>query len=103
LEIRPNLRVYPWLSDHDKCTDLPRSVRWGDGEHLAAGNHEVTLVPRMLDLGKSGLERGLEHRGWVVGAQLKPGAQARLLVIGCFAGELDAEMSPAGKLTTSIG
>jgi hypothetical protein len=38
----------------------------------------------MLDFGKSGLECRLEHRGWVVGAQLKPGAQARLLVIGCF-------------------
>ena len=54
-------------------------------------------MTRVLDFGKSGLERGLEHRGWVVGAQLKPGAQARLLVIGCVAGELDAEMSPAGK------
>jgi hypothetical protein len=54
-------------------------------------------MARMLDFGKFGLERRLEHRGWVVGAQLKPGAQARLLVIGCFVGELDAEMSPAGK------
>ena len=33
----------------------------------------------MLDFGKSGLERRLEHRGWVVSAQLKPGAQPRLL------------------------
>src|SRR5690349_12739767 len=76
---------------------MTRSARGGDGEHLAAGNHEVIRMARMPDFGKSGLERRLEHRGWVVGAQLKPGAQARLLVIGCFVGELDAEMSPAGK------
>jgi hypothetical protein len=60
-------------------------------------------MARVPDFGKPGPERSLEHRGWVVGAQLKPGAQARLLVIGCVAGELDAEMSPPGKLTTSIG
>ena len=54
-------------------------------------------MARVPDFGESGLERRLEHRGWVVGAQLKPGAQPRLLVIGCVAGELDAEMSPAGK------
>ena len=84
-------------------TVMPRSARWGDGEHLAAGNHEVIRMARMPDFGKSGLERRLEHRGWVAGAQLKPGAQARLLVFGCVVGELDAEMSPPGKLTTSIG
>jgi hypothetical protein len=76
---------------------MPRSARRGDGEHLAAGNHEVIRMARVLDFGKSGPERGLEHRGWVAGAQLKPGAQARLLVIGCVVGELDAEMSPAGE------
>ena len=51
----------------------------------------------VLDLGKSCLERRLEHRSGVVGAQLKPGTQTRLLIIGCIVGELDAEMSPAGK------
>ena len=51
----------------------------------------------VLDLGKSRVERGLEHRSWVVGAQLKPGTQTRLLIIGCIIGELDAEMSSAGK------
>ena len=39
----------------------------------------------MLDLGKSCLERRLEHGSWVVGAQLKPGTQTRLLVIGGIA------------------
>jgi hypothetical protein len=33
----------------------------------------------------------------MVGAQLKPGTQTRLLIIGCIVGELDAEMSPTGK------
>jgi hypothetical protein len=51
----------------------------------------------MLYLGKSCLEGGLEHGSWVVGAQLKPGTQTRLLIIGCIVGELDAQMSPAGK------
>jgi len=51
----------------------------------------------MLDLGKSCLEGGVQHGSWVVGAQLKPGTQTRLLIIGCIVGELDAQMSPAGK------
>ena len=51
----------------------------------------------MLNLGKSCLERRLEHSSRVVGAQFQPGTQTRLLVIGCFVGELDAEMSPAGE------
>lgn len=51
----------------------------------------------MLDLGKSCLEGGLEHGSWVVGSQLKPGTQTRLLIIRCSVSELDAEMSPAGK------
>jgi hypothetical protein len=46
----------------------------------------------MLDLGKSRVERGLEHRSWVLGAQLQPGTEPRLLVIWCIAGELDAQM-----------
>ena len=53
------------------CPLLPRSAHWGDGEHLAAGNHEVVRMARMLDLGKSCLEGALEHGSWVVGAQLK--------------------------------
>ena len=51
----------------------------------------------MLDLGESCIQCGAEHGSWVVGAQLKPGTQARLLIIGCVVGELDAEVSPAGK------
>jgi hypothetical protein len=51
----------------------------------------------MLDLGKSCLEGGLEHGSRVVGTQLKPGPKTRLLIIGCLVGELDAQMSPAGK------
>ena len=51
----------------------------------------------MPDLGKSCLQGGLEHGSWVVGAQLKPGTQTRLLIIGCIVGELDAQMSPTGK------
>ena len=54
-------------------------------------------MARVLDLGKPCPERCLGHGSWVLGAQLKPGAQARLLVVGCVAGELNAEMSPAGK------
>ena len=76
---------------------MPRSARWGDGKHLAAGNHEVIRMARMLYFGESCLEGGLEDGSWVVGAQLKPGTQPRLLIIGCITRELDAEMSPAGK------
>jgi hypothetical protein len=76
---------------------MPRSTRWGDGENLATGNHEVVRVARVPDLGKSCAERGLEHGSWVVGAQLKPGTEPGLLVIRCIVDELDAEMSPARK------
>src|SRR5215472_10007509 len=76
---------------------MPRSSRGGDGEHLAAGNHEVIRVAWVLDLGKSRVERGLEHRSWVVGAQLQPGAEPRLLVIWCSLGELDAQMPSPRK------
>src|SRR2546429_8959118 len=76
---------------------MPRSARRGDGEHLAARNHEVIRVARMLDLGQACLERRLEHSSRVVGAQLQPGTQTWLIVIGCVAGELDAEMSAAGE------
>jgi hypothetical protein len=51
----------------------------------------------VLDLGKSCPERRLEHGSRIFCAQLKPGAQARLLVIGCIVGELDTEMSAARK------
>ncbi len=76
---------------------MPRSARWGDGEYLTARNHEVIRMARMLDLGKSCLEGGLEDGSRVVGAQLKPGTQPRLLIIGCIVGELDAEVSATGK------
>jgi len=54
-------------------------------------------VARVPDLGKSRVERGLEHGSRIVGARLKPGAEPGLLVIRRIVGELDAEMSPAGK------
>ncbi len=59
-------------------------------------------MARVLDLGKPCLEGGLEDGSWVVGAQLKPGTQTRLLIIGRIIGELDAEMSSAGKTDVSI-
>lgn len=76
---------------------MPRSARWRDGEYLAARNHEVIRTARMLDLGKSCLKGGLEDGSRVVGAQLKPGTQPRLLIIWCIVGELDAEVSATGK------
>ena len=60
-------------------------------------------MARVFDLSEPCLERRLEHGSWVVSAQLEPGTQTWLLVIGCFVGELDAEMPPPGKVTTSIG
>ena len=51
----------------------------------------------MLYFGKSCLEGGLEDGSRVVGAQLQPGTQSRLLIIGCITRELDAEMSPPGS------
>jgi len=80
-----------------RCTVMPRSARWGHGKHLAARNHEVVRMARMPDLGKSCLEGSLEHGSRVAGTQLKPGTQTRLLIIGRIVGELDAQMSPAGK------
>jgi hypothetical protein len=41
-----------------------------------------------------GTPRGLTS---TVPGPAKPGAKPRLLVIGCSVGELDAEISPAGK------
>src|SRR5215470_7017511 len=76
---------------------MPHSFRCGDSEHLAAGNHEVIRVARMLDLCKSRVERGPEHGSWVVGAQFKPGTQPRLLVIWRVVSELDAQMPSPGK------
>ena len=57
----------------------------------------------MPDLGQSCPEGGLVHGSRVIGAQFEPGAQARLLFVGCVVRELDAEMSPPGKLTMNIG
>jgi hypothetical protein len=70
---------------------LPRSARWSDGENLATGNHEVVRVARVPGLGKSCVERGLEHGSRVVGAQLKPGTEPGLLVIRCIVDEFDAD------------
>ena len=80
-----------------RCACMPRSARWGDSENLATRNHEVVRLARVPDLGKSRVERGLEHGSRIVGARLKPGAEPGLLVIRRIVGELDAEMSPAGK------
>jgi hypothetical protein len=60
-------------------------------------------MARMLDLAKSCVEGGLENGSRVVGAQLEPGTSTRLLVIGCVVGELDAEMSSAGKADNEHG
>ena len=54
-------------------------------------------MARMPDLGQSCPQDGPEHASGVIGAQLQPGTQARLLIIGRIAGELDAQMSLAGK------
>lgn len=51
----------------------------------------------MPDLGQSRPEGGLEHSSRVIGAQLEPGSQARLLAVGCIVSELDAEVAPAGE------
>src|SRR5947209_16193318 len=80
-----------------ECALMPRSARRSDSEYLAAGNHEVVRMARVPDLGQSCPEGGLVHSSRVIGAQLEPGAQARLLIVGCVVGELDAEMSPAGE------
>ena len=85
-----------------RCACMPRSARWGDSENLATRNHEVVRVARVPDLGKSRVERGLEHGSRVVGAQLKPGAEPGLLVIRRIVGELDAEMSPARRISPAV-
>jgi hypothetical protein len=54
-------------------------------------------VARVPDLSKACAERGLKHGGWVIGAQLKPGAEPRMLIVRCIVGELDAEMPSARK------
>jgi hypothetical protein len=54
-------------------------------------------MARMPDLGKSRIEGAPEHGSRVVGAQLEPCTQTRLVIIGGVVGELDAEMSPTGK------
>ena len=46
-----------------------------DGEHLAAGGHEIVRVARVPDLGQACVDRALQHGAWVIGAQLKPGAE----------------------------
>jgi len=51
----------------------------------------------MPDLGQSCFKGGLVHSSRVVGAQLHPGPQTRLLIVGCIVGELDAEMTAAGE------
>src|SRR5712691_1961253 len=76
---------------------MPRLARRCDGEHLASGDHEVVGMARVPDLDKTCVQRGLQHGRWVVGAQLKPGAETGLLIIRCVVGELDAEMPAAGK------
>jgi hypothetical protein len=54
------------------------------------------------DLGKSCLERSLEHSGGV-GTQLTPRTESSVLVICWIVGELDAQTSPPRKLITNVG
>jgi hypothetical protein len=83
--------------------DLPRLGRGRNSENLSCGDHEVVRVARVLDLAEPGTERGLEHGSRVVGAQLKPGTEPRVLIIGRVVGELDAQMPSAGKADDQHG
>src|SRR6516162_2485298 len=51
----------------------------------------------MGDLSEARVERGLQHGGWLVGAQLQPGAEPGLLIVWRVVGELDAQMPATGK------
>jgi len=82
---------------------MPHSARWGDGEYLAAGNHEVIRVARVPDLGKSCVEGGLQDGSWVIGAQLKPGTEPGMLIVGCVVGELNAQMPASRKADDQHG
>lgn len=76
---------------------MPHLARRRDGEHLAFRGHEIVRVARVPGLGKAGVQRGLQHGGWIVGTQLKPGAEPGVLIVRSVIGELDAEMSSTGK------
>jgi hypothetical protein len=54
-------------------------------------------MTRMLDLDKTCVQGCPKHGRWVVGAQFKPGAETRLIIIRCVVGELDAEVPATGK------
>jgi hypothetical protein len=54
-------------------------------------------VAWVLDLGEACVECGLQQGGWIVGAQLKPGAAPGMLIVRRIVGELDAEVPAAGK------
>src|SRR5215471_2189867 len=81
----------------------PRSARRRDGEHLASGDHEIVRVARVPDPGKASVERGLQQRSRVVGAQLKPGAEPGVLIVRRLVGELDAEMPATRKADNKHG
>src|SRR6266581_6743818 len=76
---------------------MSRSARGCDGEYLASGGHEIVRMARVPDLGEARVERRLQHGGWVVGAQLEPGAEPGILIVRRVVCELDAQMASAGK------
>jgi hypothetical protein len=50
-----------------------------------------------VDLHEACVHRNSQRRSGIVRAQLKPGAEPRLLIVGRVVGELDAEMTAAGE------
>jgi hypothetical protein len=54
-------------------------------------------VARVLDPGESCAKRGLQHGGLDGGAQLQPGTETWVFIVGHVVGELDAQMPPAGE------
>jgi hypothetical protein len=67
------------------------------------GCHEVVGMAWMPRLGQTGVQGGLHQGGGVLGARLQPGAQPGHVIVGCFLDELDAQVSAAGKRTSSMG
>jgi hypothetical protein len=54
------------------------------------------------DLGKASVQHAAHHRGRVCGPQFTPGAKPGLIIVGCIARELDAQV-PAGSLILASG
>jgi hypothetical protein len=74
-----------------------------DGEDLAPWCHEVVGMARMLHLGQPGVQGGLHQGLGVLGLQFQPDSQPGRVIVGCFLDELDAQVSAAGKRTSSMG